>query len=145
MKKRLEKWMKLCLITTLLVAAAFCSIGSNSARAWAATDPGAGSAGGFVVTRYVVEGNKTITKGSETTINLNIKHTTATAAKDEIDVSRLVDSFSGSGSITTDIVSTSPVELNLSISGLKYSGSGKSLRFMVKAGSTYEQLSLIHI
>lgn len=145
MKKRLEKWMKLCLITTLLVAAAFCSIGNNSARAWAATDPGAGSAGGFVVTRYVVEGNKTITKGSETTINLNIKHTTATTPDEAVaEVSRLVDSFSGSGTITAVVVSSvgSPLELNLSISGLKYSGSGKSLRFMVKAGSTYEQMEV---
>ncbi len=87
-----------------------------------------------VLTGYHVSKSK-IVKDDIFTITVSVKHTDVTAeqigGKDNIDITKLVDSFSG-GDVSVAITSD-PKEIliyEVTFSNIKYSGSGKSLRFM---------------
>lgn len=110
--------------------------------------------GSIVATGYYVSGSSggsvsRITQGSVVDITVSVKDTSLTTDKfnvNDLDVSKLVDSFSG-GSITTNVTSqgTSPLTYNVRLSGLKYSGTGKSLKLMIGTkgeAASYETIEL---
>jgi len=131
MKQFLKKSISLCLAVVMLMSL-------TAGTGWAET------AGEFVVTGYTASRTQ-ITKGMEVNISLHLKHTEQkTAEGAAADISRLVDSFSG-GTIHYAVTSAvgEPLELDVSVSKLKYSGTGKSLKLMISAGGAYEQLEVI--
>ena len=130
MRNRIRKVFHICLMAALLLTAA-------AGSGWAETE------GEFVVTGYTASRSK-ITKGKEVDIQLHLKHTgQITEAGLYADISRLVDSFSG-GDLDYQVTSAegSPLELDVSVQNLKYTGSGQSLKLMISAGGTYEQLEV---
>lgn len=99
--------------------------------------------GAFAVTGYTSSLSQ-ITKGSEVSFSIHLKHTSLLTIENQTaDISRLVDSFSG-GTIHYAVTSSKnePLELDVSVSKLKYTGSGRSLKLMINAGGTYEQLDI---
>ncbi len=135
MKQFMKKSLNIFLTAVLLLTAAV-SFG------WA--DVTEESGGQFVVTGYTVD-RSLISKDREVNISLHLKHTgQKTAEGTSADISRLVDSFSG-GTIHYAVTSAvdAPLELDISVSKLKYSGTGKSLKLMISAGGVYEQLEVI--
>lgn len=91
-----------------------------------------------------------IVKNNIVTINVFVKHTDVTAeqigGKDNLDITKLVDSFSG-GNVSVDITSN-PKEMliyKVTFSNVKYSGSGKSLRFMCGYKNSNEPFSTMEL
>ena len=147
MKQQMKKFMfmKKCL-TVWMVLAVMLAAMAGSGLAWAADSgedgsgsgagsPAANDSGSLVVTSYTVD-KASITKGTTVTAGLHLKHTGVKTPENpsglQLDISRLVDSFSG-GQINYAVTSGpgNPLEVDISISGLTYSGSGKSLKLMV--------------
>ena len=124
------------LLTLCLTLAIFCTVLSSAAQA----------AGGLVVTSYE-SSSATIIKGGKTDLTLHLKNTglktSAVSSADVIDVSRLVDSFSG-GTKTVKLTSSgdAPLEFDVVCTGLTYSGSGKAFRLMVGVGDAYESVEI---
>lgn len=129
----MKGYMKICL--ALLLVLLLTVTGTDAA--WAAD-------GEFVVTGYTAD-RTSVTKDTEVTISLHLKHTVQKTEEGmAVDISRLVDSFSG-GTIHYAVTSAAgqPLELDVSVSKLKYTGKGQSLKLMVGAGSGYEQLEVL--
>ena len=74
-----------------------------------------------------------ITKNSEVNITLNLKHTTQTANGliNNMTVDRRADSFSGGSVSVTKINSSGLLDMTVQITGLKYKGTGNSLKLLV--------------
>ena len=129
MKKTFKKIAALCLLAAMLLSAA-----PAAARA----------AGSLVVTAYETS-VQTIQKGGRVDITIHLKNTGLTAdsvSADKLDVTRLVDSFTG-GTKTVNITSTgsAPLEFDVVCRGLTYSGSGKNFRLMAGVkGGEYESI-----
>ncbi|MBR6585684.1 MAG: hypothetical protein IKK69_08350 [Firmicutes bacterium] len=124
MKRFLEKSLVLIMAMVMVFMAAI----PVTAATTAASD------GSLVVTSYTVS-DQDINKGETVTVSIHLKHTSITASDigdaANLDISRKVDSFSG-GQIAAAMTSSSgPLEFDVSISGLKYNGSGSSLKLMV--------------
>lgn len=101
------------------------------------------AAGDLVITGYKVSKNY-ITKNATADITLYLKNTSVTtdqvASEKALDVSRLVDSFTG-GTIHTSISSQDkqPLEFIVTLYGATYNGSGHSIKMMVGVnGGSYE-------
>lgn len=75
-----------------------------------------------------------IQKGDVVTITVSVRDTDFAQyhAQNSLDVTKLADSFSG-GSVSTEITSkgADPLTYDITFANMTYSGSGKSLRFMV--------------
>lgn len=122
----MQKLAALCLMMAVLISAA----------------PLSKAAGGLVVTSYDASAS-TIGKGQKVTLTIHLKNTElATNKAGSLDVSRLVDSFSGGGVPTVKVTSSgsAPLEFDVTYSGLTYSGSGRSFRLMVGATGGYESV-----
>lgn len=120
--------MKNLLRKSLILAMAFTMVFSFSAAGASAEQEGS-----LVVTSYTVD-DTNINKGETVNVTVFLKHTsimsTDIADSGLLDVSRVVDSFSG-GSITAEKLDTAGnLEFKVTVSGLKYSGSGNSLKLM---------------
>ncbi len=128
MKQVISRILLFCIILTAIISAV-------PSTAFAA------STSNLVVTSYIIanENDKAIASASKgqvvnillTLKNTDIKTSSVKDAKD-LDVSKLVDSFSG-GTITKEIRSSGddPLEFTIKLTKLTYSGSGKSLKVMV--------------
>lgn len=128
MKKFGKKLAALCLMLAIL-ASAIPAVAS--------------AAGGLVVTSYEAS-SSSIVKGGKADITVHLKNTglTADSAGSNLDVSRLVDSFTG-GTMTVNVKSsgTAPLEFDVLCKGVTYSGSGKSFRLMAGVkGGEYESV-----
>ena len=104
--------------------------------------------GSLVVTSYTVN-DSDINKGETVTVTVNLKHTSISGsdigAAENLDISRLVDSFSGGDIAVKSFSASGPLQFTLEISGLKYSGSGNSLKLMVgytNAPGTFDDVAL---
>ncbi|MBQ1228900.1 MAG: hypothetical protein IIX87_03400 [Firmicutes bacterium] len=136
MKKFLEK--------SIVLLTAFIMVFAAAVPVYAAP---AGD-GSLVVTSYAVN-DKDINKGETVTVTVSLKHTSISASDigntGTLDISRLVDSFSGGDILVTDFAKSGPLEFTLEISNLKYSGSGNSLKLMVgytNAPGTFDDVML---
>ncbi len=76
-------------------------------------------------------------KGAQVNLEISLKHTgittdSKTLTADNIDVTRLIDSFTG-GTVTKKITSSdgNPLEFTVTISKMTYNGSGKSVKLAV--------------
>lgn len=103
-----------------------------------------------VVTSYEVKnltasGQTNLTRGNSAEITLHFKDVSATATTitdaDSIDVTKLVDSFNGTATITKTVEETNPLEFTVTISGITYSGTGRMLSLMIGYGGAYTTLS----
>ena len=140
MKECMRKCFAIYLILAVLMTMVLACVGT----AWAGT-------GELVAEGYTVNGNSpgpTISKGNRVNITVQIKHTgIETTGTNEIDVSRLVDSFGG-GSINRyeDVHIESEVgqtfKMEVTIKDLTYTGTGKSLKLMVGIDNAYEQIEI---
>lgn len=91
-----------------------------------------------------------IVKDDIITIKVSVKHADVTAeqigGKDNLDITKLVDSFSG-GNVSVNIISN-PKEMliyEVIFSNVKYSGTGKSLRFMCGYKGSNESFSTMEL
>ena len=131
MKKLVSRILLLCLVLT-----AVASLIPTAAKA----APAAGTSN-LVVTSYIIanENDKavgSVSKGQVVNVLLTLKNTdmktSAVADAKNLDVSKLVDSFSG-GTITKEIRSSGddPLEFTVKLTKMTYTGSGKNLKIMV--------------
>lgn len=136
-KRRKEKGIKRGLMVCLV---AIITIMSMPMAAMAATAGAAGESD-LVVVSYT-SSDLSINKGETTKIDLELKHTSADKSS-TLDVSRLVDSFRG-GTIdsVTKIDAGTQLKFKVTISGLTYKGTGKTLKLMVGVGSDYTTLEV---
>ena len=121
---------------------------SMSALAFAADSSNADSESGneFVVTGYDVN-RTTIRKGNSVDITLKIKYNSTSGPGvnlDNLDISRLTDSFSGGtikdGSLE-EITGGSSFAFKVTFEDLKYKGVGQSFKIMIRNGKTaYQQV-----
>lgn len=108
---------------------------------------GANADSGFVITGYTTNLSN-ISKGQTVNVLLQLKHTEQKTPEDmtweNVDVSRLVDSFSGGEAKCEKILSKpgEPLKLTISVNQLVYTGSGRSLKLMISAGGAFEQLEV---
>lgn len=129
MKKLMQKSAVICLLLAVLASA---------------LPPMTKAAGGLVVTSYD-SSLSSIAMGQKVNLTVHLKNTgiatNTVGSAGNLDVSRLVDSFSG-GSKTVTITSagTAPLEFDVTYTGLTYSGSGKSFRLMAGVGGSYESV-----
>lgn len=136
-KRRKEKGIKRGLMVCLV---AIITIMSMPMAAMAATAGAAGESD-LVVVSYT-SSDLSINKGETTKIDLELKHTSADKSS-TLDVSRLVDSFRG-GTIdsVTKIDAGTQLKFKVTISGLTYKGTGKTLKLKVGVGSDYTTLEV---
>ncbi len=109
----------------------------------------AGSGIDPIVTSYEVTNSSGSTLGNfqrNATVNitLHVKDVQVTTPADannalKFDVTKLVDSFGSSSQITTNVTSAegAPLTFDVAISGLRYSGTGKSLSLMIGYNGRY--------
>ena len=109
----------------------------------------AGSGINPIVTSYEVTNSSGSTLGNfqrNATVNitLHVKDVQVTTPADannalKFDVTKLVDSFGSSSQITTNVTSAegAPLTFDVAISGLRYSGTGKSLSLMIGYNGHY--------
>ena len=109
----------------------------------------AGSGIDPIVTSYEVTNSSGSTLGNfqrNATVNitLHVKDVQVTTPADannalKFDVTKLVDSFGSSSQITTNVTSAegAPLTFDVAISGLRYSGTGKSLTLMIGYNGRY--------
>ncbi len=102
----------------------------------------------YQVTSYTVTNTNnvelsTINKGDTVNIAVTIKLNSTNSSVTTSDVSRLVDSFSG-GTVSeiADVTGQTSKTINIAFAGLKYTGTGQSLKFMVQNGTSYENLEV---
>lgn len=95
------------------------------------------SSGRLVVVSYSIDGNPSrITKGQTVNVTLHLRHTQMTADylggnPNNIQVSRLVDGFSGGQTEITEMNRTGLLDFKVKIKGLVYKGTGSSLKLML--------------
>jgi len=103
--------------------------------------PAALAAGSLAVRAYESSSDR-IEKDDRVDLTLHFLMTgvtTADARNKGLDVSRLVDSFSGGGqTVTITSADDQPLEFDAAFSNLTYSGAGKSFRVMAGIGGEYE-------
>lgn len=148
MRKILKKGLILCMALAITLT-------GMSAFAFAATE-GPDTTGGsarFEVTGYTItKFNKvptntsrtyTITKGDTVDILVTIKSNSTVDESDTLDASRLVDSFSG-GTIDkiASIGGQKSKTIEILVTGLKYKGTGQSLKLMVQKGTGYDNIEV---
>ena len=126
-------------------------LASMNASAFAADSPQ------FVVTDYTVYSSgsnhvlNTITKGQTVDIELKVKYNSkngATVYTSDLDISRVTDSFSGGkAEAVTDATGTATAvtSFKVKVTGLKYKGTGQSLKLMLNAGETTYQDLLVTV
>lgn len=91
-----------------------------------------------------------VVKGNAVTIRVSVKHTDVTArsigGRDNLDITRLVDSFSG-GSVIFEITSGDDDMLTYDVTfvNVKYTGVGKTLRFMSGYKDGSEPFSMMEL
>lgn len=94
----------------------------------------AGSTGKLVVVSYSIDGNPSrITKGQTVNVILRLKHTTQSSSglNGNITIDRMADSFSGGTVSVTQINSDGLLDMTVQVAGLKYKGTGSSLKLLV--------------
>ena len=127
MKNRIKKWIAIGLTLAVVL--------TGSSAAWAQN----GAAGGELVAMGYTVDRSVITKGTSVSFSIRLKHTGKTSVDEsQVDVSRLVDSFSG-GKIDKAVTSGEgqTFTMDVSVSGAVYSGSGRSLKLMVGIQGDY--------
>lgn len=132
MKNRIKKWIAIGLTLAVVL--------TGSSAAWAQN----GAAGGELVAMGYTVDRSVITKGTSVSFSIRLKHTGKTSVDEsQVDVSRLVDSFSG-GKIDKAVTSGEgqTFTMDVSVSGAVYSGSGRSLKLMVGIQGDYEQIEI---
>lgn len=107
----------------------------------AAAPLGARAAGGMAVTGYKLTNSSGSTlggifKGSSAVITVSLKdpgHTTDQVKAEDLDVSKLVDSFTGTSvpEVTVTSKGTDALTFDVKLTALTYTGSGKTLRLLV--------------
>ena len=96
----------------------------------------------LVVTSYEAN-SSSITKGQTVSLTLHLKYTGSADSVKNIDVSRLVDSFSGgTKAVSTRTTGSAPLEFDVTYSGLVYSGTGRSFRLMVGLDGSYDNVEI---
>ena len=138
---------KKSLITLLAVIMVLASMNAFAFATGTEDDDDYTPTGEFVVTDYTVKsaGKDTtlnsITKGQKVDIVLQIKYNKKGGSgvnPSDLDVSRVTDSFSG-GTPSCDTGEGTVTSFNLTISGLKYKGTGQNLKIMLNSGGTIYQ------
>ncbi|MGN0714087.1 MAG: hypothetical protein ACI4LJ_09895, partial [Anaerovoracaceae bacterium] len=132
----MKKCMKKSFTIYLILAVLLTMVPAGTGAAWAGT-------GELVAEGYTVDKTQ-ITKGMTVSMSVKLKHTgKQTVDESLVDVSRLVDSFSG-GTIYKAVTSQpgQTFTMDVSISGLTYTGTGKSLKLMVGIDGAYEQIEI---
>lgn len=142
MRKFLKKGCVLCMALILVL---------GSMTAAFAAPPGGGSSGtpttpttDITVAGYTVTATS-ITKGTTFNATVEIKdlgHKGSEIKDNEIDVSRIADSFNIGGKITVENTNPSgsgPLTAKITIEELTYSGVGNSLELLVGVGGSYQK------
>ena len=129
----MNNMLKKCLILTMVFAMVLTMF-----SAFGFAESTHSDSGELVVVSYDIKdvNNKPITyitKNSEVNITLNLKHTTQTANGliNNMTVDRRADSFSGGSVSVTKINSSGLLDMTVQITGLKYKGTGNSLKLLV--------------
>ena len=138
----MKECMKKCFAIYLILAVLMTMLLAGTGAAWAETPPPE-----MVVRNYTVAGNiGTITKGMSVNITVHLKYAGQnTESSDmQIDVSRLVDSFNGGNVDSWQVTSAegTPFTMDVVMTGLKYTGTGNSLRLMVGVKGSYTQITV---
>ena len=134
----MKSFVKRSLVFVLAVTMIIASFSSFAAATGPATSAEGGS---LVVTGYTVSyanGNPVsrITKGDKINISLNCRHTNITSTdisdSSQIQISRMVDSFSGGDVPGKEIKDGgSLLEFDVTLNGIEYKGTGNTLKLMV--------------
>ena len=105
------------------------------------TEDASASSGELVVTGYTVTAANgaavsRITKGTTVNITMHLKHTNRLASGiggdlNNLQISRKVDSFSGGSAPVASNISTGLLEFDVTVTGIVYKGTGKSLSLMI--------------
>ena len=105
------------------------------------TEDASASSGELVVTGYTVTAANgaavsRITKGTTVNITMHLKHTNRLASDiggdlNNLQISRKVDSFSGGSAPVASNISTGLLEFDVTVTGIVYKGTGKSLSLMI--------------
>ena len=109
--------------------------------AFTITEDASASSGELVVTGYTVTAANgaavsRITKGTTVNITMHLKHTNRLASDiggdlNNLQISRKVDSFSGGSAPVASNISTGLLEFDVTVTGIVYKGTGKSLSLMI--------------
>ena len=105
------------------------------------TEDASASSGELVVTGYTVTAANgaavsRITTGTTVNITMHLKHTNRLASDiggnlNNLQISRKVDSFSGGSAPVASNISTGLLEFDVTVTGIVYKGTGKSLSLMI--------------
>ena len=105
------------------------------------TEDASASSGELVVTGYTVTAANgaavsRITKGTTVNITMHLKHTNRLESDiggnlNNLQISRKVDSFSGGSAPVASNISTGLLEFDVTVTGIVYKGTGKSLSLMI--------------
>ncbi len=135
----MKKCMRKCFAIYLILAVLMSMMLVGTGAAWAQNEGG----GQLVAVGYTSD-RSNITKDMTVNLSIKLKHTGKQTVDDGlVDVTRLVDSFSG-GKIDKAVTSGEgqTFTMDVSVSGLKYTGSGRSLKLMVGIDRDYEEIEI---
>lgn len=139
----MKECMRKCFTIYLILAVLMTMMLACACTAWAAETPPPE----MVVRNYTVTGNVgTITKGMSVNITVHLKYAgqNTESGDMQIDVSRLVDSFNGGNIDSWQVTSAAdtPFTMDVVMTGLKYTGTGNSLKLMVGVKGSYTQITV---